>query len=116
MKVKFSDEIRLLLGVGLKNNNGVRMLLFDYTGKTILSIKDYEDMIQKEIRRVKALKGECAPWVVSQKEEGKVYRLDTTKALKHIGDKNEKQLADIGIKTVGDFFKVTTLYWLQSKD
>ena len=42
LKVKFLDKLLLMLGVTLKDGDGVRLPLFKYTGKIILMSKDYQ--------------------------------------------------------------------------
>jgi hypothetical protein len=59
LKVKFEQEIRLCLGCAVveKGNEvrGVRLLSFDYSGKTILTIKGWNARANTEIRHVKNL-------------------------------------------------------------
>lgn len=65
-KCKYTDEVRLCLGVAVvtpkdKNGNhlpreGRRCKPFSYTGKTLLSIPDYECKIKNEMNCVKHLK------------------------------------------------------------
>ena len=60
LNVKYENEIRLSLGVGMKRVNGtdigVRLEAFSYTGKLLVTRKTLQTYIDAEIKRVKALK------------------------------------------------------------
>ena len=60
LQVKYPKETRLLLGVAcMRDSNGeergVRLELFDYTEKKIISLKDTNKIIDVEIKRVRAM-------------------------------------------------------------
>ena len=60
LQVKKPKETRLLLGVAcVRDSNGeergVRLELFDYTEKKIISLKDTNKIIDVEIKRVRAM-------------------------------------------------------------
>jgi hypothetical protein len=57
MKLKFLSLVCIMLGVTLKDSDGARLPLFDYTGKMILTIKDHQLQEVKEIKHMKALDG-----------------------------------------------------------
>jgi hypothetical protein len=48
---------------------GVRMLAYDYSGKTLISLKERDAKRKEEITWVQNLKGGL-PWVVGSREEG----------------------------------------------
>ena len=57
LQVKFENEVRLCLGVAVLmdqkgNKKGIRLEAYDYTGKMLLSIKDFQAKIASEIYRV----------------------------------------------------------------
>ena len=75
MRVKYSEEIRICLGVAIVElhdgtREGRRCKMIDYTGKIILCAEEYESRVQKEIKRVKKLTGDRAPWVVKNIPDG----------------------------------------------
>ena len=70
MKCKYTDEVRLCLGVSVvtpiicgveQPQEGRRCKPFIYSGKTLLSMTDFEKKVQCEIARVKGLKGRHTP-------------------------------------------------------
>ena len=70
---KYVKDARFCLGVakvcvedknGETKYEGRRCDTFDYTGKCILSIKDYNKKIKDGIRRVKGLTGKQPPWYI----------------------------------------------------
>ena len=100
-----------MLGVTSRNNEGIRLPLFDYTSKVILSIKDYEDRIEKEIARVRNLKKEGLPWFIKGvRKKGKISFDDPTSRIKNLRKEKQRELAGIGIKTVGHFLKTARAY------
>ena len=115
LNVKYPDEIRMCFGVASVKKldgtrQGVRCKPFDYSGKTLVSIDDYEKLIRDEIDRVKNLKGNCLPWVAHQQDQA-VYESDVLTDIKKndhnqiftgIGKVTLKKLSDIGIVTVCD--------------
>ena len=60
---------------------------FVYSGKTVLSMKDFKKKVQKEIARVKGLKGgHTSGWVtVSVGTQDKIYLDGTITKLKNVG-------------------------------
>ena len=69
-----------------KHNIGVRSNVFDYYGKILLSIKDYKDKIQSEIKRVKNLKKNKF-WIDEISNECVFYKNDLIKSKKKKGIK-----------------------------
>ena len=67
MKCKYTDKVCLCLGVSMvttgidgveKPQEGRRWTYFDYSGKMLLIMADFEKKVQCKIARVKCLKGE----------------------------------------------------------
>ena len=102
MNVKYPDEVRLCLGVGLVRNpdyveTGVALEPFVYSGKTILSVKDYNAKIDLEIERVRKLTGgKQAGWIVTMREAGVLYRNDPLTAINGLGPKTVAKLRERG--------------------
>ena len=66
LNVKYDYELCIYFGVySFERLDGTRegicCTTFDYGGKTIVSIDDFEKLIKDEIERVKKLKGSCLP-------------------------------------------------------
>ena len=79
LKVKYTKEVRFCFGVASVESGdgtvrGVRCAPFDYSGKTLLSIEEFDTKLAEEIIRVRSLKGNGAPWVTRPKKDNTVYR------------------------------------------
>ena len=89
-----------------EDKTGICLEAFDYTAKNILSISDYREQIDKQIRKVRALSPGNATldWVQSEREAGAIYRNNPLSKinLKGISMKMFEKLAGFGIKTVND--------------
>ena len=119
MKCKYTEEVRLCIGVAvvtpLDNNGcpmkpiGKRIVPFDYSQTVLMSISDYETKIRAEIDRVRNLKhGETAGWIVKNQEgKGKLYQNDPIRKLKKCGKVSCQKLQDVGIRTVVDLRKAS---------
>jgi hypothetical protein len=75
LKMKYAEEVRLCLGVvKVKLEDGTmvgkRLPLFDYSGKVILSIKDYAKCMTEEIDRIRNLQGIGGGWIECNRVEG----------------------------------------------
>lgn len=113
MNVKFPEEVRMCLGVATvidHNGNEVGVMLepFDYSGKIVLTIKDYNHKIDCEIDRIRKLKGgKQAGWIVTMREEGRLYSNDPLTALNGVGPATIKKFAEFDIKEVEDLSHAT---------
>lgn len=92
LKVEYEDEIRLALGCAIVSVDGVdfgrRCHSVVYSGKTIVSIKDYNKRIAVEIQRVKQLTGKGPGyWVMNPRPPGVLYADDSLEILKGCGEK-----------------------------
>jgi hypothetical protein len=73
LKIEYEKEGRFGLGVAATKSSedydplGVRMLAYNYSGKTLISIKEKDAKRREELTRVQNLKGGL-PWVVSNRE------------------------------------------------
>jgi hypothetical protein len=91
---KYAKEVRLCIGVGIKVNDdeeeeGVRLDAFDYSTKTIVSIKDYKEATATLIASVKKLTASVGTgWIISGRESNAIYRSDDLKFL--VGRKNSE--------------------------
>ena len=76
---KYTEEARFCLGVASVKVNGKeigkRCKSFDYTGEKIVSIHDMEQMIEKEIFRVRNLKCSStkSPWIINPYPKNVLY-------------------------------------------
>jgi hypothetical protein len=112
LKVKYEKEGRFGLGVAATKSSedydplGVRMLAYDYSGKTLISIKERDAKRREEITRVLNLKGGLS-WVVSKREEGQLFLDDLVGEVNGIGASIAKKLQDVGISTIADLKNMT---------
>ena len=92
--VKYNKEMRKAFGVAMVkkiNGEGETVILgrrcrdFDYTEKGIKSIKDWNALEDKEIKRVKSLEGPGNVWTEHNREEGKVYLDDCITYIPGVG-------------------------------
>ena len=107
--VKFEKEVRLLLGViKIKDENGevigVRLPLLDYNGQLVISIKERDDLRDKETKRVKENGGK--QWQQCRREPDAIYRNDPIDKLDGIGIKTRDKLNNVGIVYVSDLSKL----------
>jgi hypothetical protein len=111
-KVKYEKEGRFGLGVTATKSSedsdpvGVRMLAYDYSGKTLISLKERDARRREEITRVHNLKGGL-PWVMSNREEGQLFLDDLVGEVNGIGDSIAKKLQDVGITNIADLKNMT---------
>ena len=116
LNVKYEKECRLGLGCAMvapldPDGNalpveGRRCVPFDYTGKVIISIPDYEKGVASEIARVKKLSANSRFWVSYPREKGKLYEDDLLRKLNKCGSVSEAKLNVIGLMNVGDVKKL----------
>jgi hypothetical protein len=113
--VKYEKEIRLCLGCTLieeKEENDMEegriATPFDYSSKTILSIKDYSHRQRTEIDRVRQLDKGGGLWVIEQGPKDAIYENDPIQTLKWIGDSYKQRLEEDNIATVSNLNKLTT--------
>jgi len=113
LKVKFPQEVRLCLGVASNpdvdgNDQGIMLKPFDYSGKVVLTIKDYNAKMDAEMGRIRKLTGgKGAGWIVSERDEDELYCDDPLSAIGGIGIKTLEKLAEFDVKTIADFSHVT---------
>jgi hypothetical protein len=70
---------------------GKRCKTFCYSGKVVLSIEDYKDKQNAELKRVKSLKGNNF-WVVDRWEKGEFFLDDKVSIIPGIDAKIEERL------------------------
>jgi hypothetical protein len=117
---KFSKELRLCLGIAAVSVDGTSIAgrkcqLFEYSEQKFVSDEEFDDIMAKEIRRVKGLKKKsCKPWVQKNYEPSTVYKSDLVivlknhdnqKFLKGIGQKTIKKLMTKNVRTIGDMIE-----------
>jgi hypothetical protein len=107
LRVKYEKEVRLGLGCAATKCRstdkieGKRCKAFCYSGKVVLTIKDYNAKKKAELKRVKGLSGNNY-WVVDRRKKGEFYLDDEIVAgiIPGIGEKFSKMLRGEGIGTV----------------
>jgi hypothetical protein len=105
LRVKYEKEVRLGLGCAATKCRstdlieGKRCKAFCYSGKVVLSIKDYMDKEKMELKRIKTLKGNNF-WVVDRRQKGEFYLDDKVSIIPGIGLKTQERLEAHGISTV----------------
>ena len=100
VRVKYSDEVRLCLGVAAVEMNGgitgKHCQAIDYTGKVIISPEEEEKRIRNEIQRVKGLKGNRPPWIQKSHppdyDPTDIWEEDYIGIMKNIGKSIEERL------------------------
>jgi predicted flap endonuclease-1-like 5' DNA nuclease len=109
---KYTEEVRMMHGVAMVTpigDNGEHLPMegrrckpFDYTGKTLLTIPDFNKRIKDEIARVKALAhGETSGWVVyEQGSQEKLYKDDSVLEMKRCGRVTTSKLHEAGVFTI----------------
>ena len=108
MAVKFEEQCRLSAGVCVKlingNEVGVRLPLFNYSQKELVGIARGEELIQKEINRVKNLQTTTkrGGWVTTQvdDEPDVFYNGDSVAVMKGVGKKMTEKLYENDILTL----------------
>ena len=108
--LKFTKDARTCMGVCMrqkiegeieKEMEGVRLPFFDYTGKEVLSIKNYEQKIKEEIDRVRSLTdGRTSGWIISTRTGDFVYEEDAVIRLKRVGKITNDKLEKAGVTKV----------------
>ena len=105
LNVKFDGETRMGLGcAAVEYENGTVeakvCTIFNYSEKTIVSIKDWNDKLQLEFNRVRKLTG--GGWVIDNRPIGAIYRNDAVSKLKGLGTAKQQLLNQHGIQTMSD--------------
>ena len=110
LTVKFPKEARFCFGVAMKKNDGEdegwRMPTFDYTQKKIITKKDSDERLDKEIARVRAMRRTTKCWLVNTRPDGVVYLNDPVIMVDGIGKMTLKKLNTGNIHTVEDLLQM----------
>ena len=106
LNMKYSEEVRLCLGVAkIKapdgTERGIRLPLFDYSGKVVLTIKDFDKKLREEQDRVRKLVGN-GPWVINNRLPDQLWEVEPLSILSGIGPKTSENLREKGICNIGD--------------
>ena len=82
---------------------GIRLPLFEYSGREILPIKKWNQKVKEEIERVKSLSdGRTGGWVISTRPESAIFFEDDISKLKNVGKQTKDKLEKAGITKVKD--------------
>ena len=94
---------------------GVRLPLFDYTSKNILTITNYNKKIKEEITRVKTMKHpEKAGWIVkARRNRGIIYETNCVRRLSGIREERNRAQKDPSAKEMA-FKKALVERWESS--
>ena len=117
MRCKYTDEVRLCIGVAVITpigpngesieREGRRVQPFDYSRSVLLSVSDFEKKIKVEIDRVKMLRhGESSGWVVRDKSPI-LYMNDSLLKLKKCGKVACERLKNVGVLTISDLQNIS---------
>ena len=117
LSVKYEKEVRFCLGVFLKEGDsgevtGEKLKMFNYTEKTIVAIERRDKLRSLAILHVKKAKrtgtGTTSVWIKNTREDGAIYRNDSTGMIKGIGPGKVKALAELDIHSVNDLKNLAT--------
>ena len=75
---------------------------FDYSGKTILSLDDFDKQMMQEFNRVRHLSNKTKTWITSARDPQDLFCSDALSVLDKVGKKTEEKLQAAGISNVGD--------------
>ena len=116
LNCKYEKECRFGLGCAMVTPKtfdgeylppkGRRCEPYDYSGKLLLSLTDYENKMSAEFRRVKSLSNRVGYWVQGTREEDKLYLDDLLSKLKKVGKVTSKKMSDNGFICVADMKKI----------
>ena len=79
---------------------------FDYSGKTILSIDDFEKQMQVEFKRVRSLSNKTKNWITVRRDPQDLFTTDALSVLNKVGKKTQDKLKEAGVSNVGDMKKI----------
>ena len=79
---------------------GIRLPLFGYSGKVLVSWKNWNKLIREEIKRVRDMKGEYSFWSTNARTD--IYVDDDVNSLPNVGTTTKQKFHDINITCVGD--------------
>jgi predicted flap endonuclease-1-like 5' DNA nuclease len=107
LNVKYEKQVRLCLGCAATMDSSGKVTgrvakSFDYSGRIVLTIKDWNARMYTEFKRVKGLTSKSSQWVENTRKEGDLWRNDDVTLVKGIGPAAKQKLGDHGITTVGE--------------
>ena len=85
--------------------------MFDYTGKTIVTIDAYKKGIINEFEIIRKLTLPSSPWVENSKID-KIWLCESVGKLNGIGNQGEAKMNEINIHTIDDLQRYVRLYGL----
>jgi len=100
LNVKYETEGRFGLGcacvqpVDSEGFEGRSCEIFDYSGRTIITIKDYEACKKNEFDRIRKLKDTSKVWISKQRPNNVIYEEEPLTALDGIGKAKAKKIFD----------------------
>ena len=110
LNVKYENEGRFGLGcakVIRKNNNqnnlpsGVNCKPFCYSGKLLISLKDFNSKLNLEIKRIASLSTKSNLWYIKNNDKA-IYQNQGVDKLPGLGKKGKESFAKAGINTLGE--------------
>jgi hypothetical protein len=102
---KYQEETRLSLGCHSTGGVGHRLAPFDYTLQKIVSISEWDAVLQREIIRVKKLKTKGS-WESGRRDKGVFWLDDTLERVPKMTKKSILLLRGLGIITVADLLQI----------
>ena len=84
-----------------EDEEGIRLGIIDYTGKTMCTIETFNKHMKEECKRITTLTGEShSTWVVNDHPRDEIWMEDDISKMKCAGGKKGEKLFLAGIKTV----------------
>ena len=114
LNVEYEKEVRLSLGCAIRDKRqdddpedvqtlkcgsevvGVALEPFNYSGKKIVSIKEFKMLAEREYERLKTMKDK-KQWETDPNEQGALYREDDVIRIKGVGQSAKTKWNDDGI-------------------
>lgn len=113
-KFKFTEEGRYSLGFAVVEDEngekrGVRLDIFDYSGKNIIGFKKERELINNEINRAKHSDPKCKRWWYDPRDgDDRVWEEDPVTMLKSVGPKTADKLKKANITVIKHLSQLTT--------
>ena len=79
---------------------------FDYSGKTILSLDDFDKQMRQEFSRVRQLSDKTRTWITTTRDPQDIFSNDSLSVLDKVGKKTEEKLLAAGVSNVGELKKM----------
>ena len=111
LNCKYEKEGRFGLGCALTleideqwnlRDKGKTCSVFDYSGKTIITLNDYEKLKKQEFHRISTLSDKSKHWIHDPRNPQDLFQDDDLLRLDKVGKKTKEKLENANIRCVGD--------------